>query len=44
MREPDLFVEGHGAEQLAQAGVEVVEMPELAPQVEAVNAHLLRNA
>jgi pyrimidine deaminase RibD-like protein len=43
MREPDLFVDGEGAEVLANAGVEVVEMPELAPLVAEVNAHLLRD-
>lgn len=39
-REPTLFTTGHGAEQLARAGCEVVEVPELAPEVRAVNAHL----
>ena len=41
MREPSVFVEGHGAEVLATAGVEVVEMAELAPLVAEVNAHLV---
>jgi pyrimidine deaminase RibD-like protein len=41
-REPELFVDCHGAENLRAAGVEVVEMPELAPLVRDVNAHLLR--
>lgn len=41
LREPPLFVDCRGAELLAAAGVEVVERPELAPAVRAVNAHLL---
>lgn len=41
MREPSLFVEGRGAEELAAAGVAVVEVPELAEHVRAANAHLL---
>jgi diaminohydroxyphosphoribosylaminopyrimidine deaminase / 5-amino-6-(5-phosphoribosylamino)uracil reductase len=41
LREPRVFVEGRGAELLRQAGIAVVEMPELAAEVEAVNAHLL---
>jgi pyrimidine deaminase RibD-like protein len=40
-REPMIFVDCHGAEELAAAGVTVVELPELAPAVRAVNAHLL---
>jgi pyrimidine deaminase RibD-like protein len=40
-REPELFVDCHGAENLRAAGVEVVEMPELAELVREVNAHLL---
>jgi pyrimidine deaminase RibD-like protein len=40
-REPELFVDCHGAENLRAAGVEVVEMPELAGLVREVNAHLL---
>jgi pyrimidine deaminase RibD-like protein len=39
-REPRLFVDCEGAELLAAAGVEVVELPELADQVRAVNSHL----
>lgn len=39
-REPTVFTTGDGAEQLAQAGREVVEVPELASMVRAVNAHL----
>jgi diaminohydroxyphosphoribosylaminopyrimidine deaminase/5-amino-6-(5-phosphoribosylamino)uracil reductase len=40
LREPSLFVDCHGAEDLAAAGVLVVEIPELADQVRAVNWHL----
>lgn len=40
MREPGLFVDGHGADVLRRARVEVVELPQLAPGVRAVNAHL----
>jgi pyrimidine deaminase RibD-like protein len=40
-REPAVFVDCHGAEELAAAGVEVVELPELAPAVQEINAHLL---
>lgn len=39
-REPTLFTEGDGAERLAAAGHEVVEVPEFASRVRAVNAHL----
>jgi diaminohydroxyphosphoribosylaminopyrimidine deaminase/5-amino-6-(5-phosphoribosylamino)uracil reductase len=39
-REPSLFVEGEGAELLRGAGVEVVELPELAEGVREVNGHL----
>ncbi len=42
LREPAVFVDGRGAEELAAAGVAVVEVPELAGQVEEANAHLLR--
>jgi pyrimidine deaminase RibD-like protein len=41
LREPPLLADCHGAELLAAAGVEVVEVPELAAAVRAVNAHLL---
>ena len=41
MREPALLAAGKGAALLADAGVEVVEVPELAAEVRAVNAHLL---
>ncbi|KJS56029.1 dCMP deaminase [Streptomyces rubellomurinus subsp. indigoferus] len=41
-REPDLFVtDCQGAALLTAAGVEVVELPELAEEARAVNAHLL---
>jgi pyrimidine deaminase RibD-like protein len=40
-REPSLFVEGEGAEQLRAAGVEVVELPELADAAREPNGHLL---
>ncbi|AAZ54915.1 hypothetical protein JCM3263A_10370 [Thermobifida fusca] len=43
-REPELFVDCRGAELLRAAGREVVEVPELAPLVRQVNAHLLRRA
>ncbi len=42
MREPAVFVDGRGAEELAAAGVAVVEVPDLAGQVEEANAHLRR--
>lgn len=40
-REPSLFVDCDGAEQLRAAGVEVIEIPELASAARAANAHLL---
>lgn len=40
-REPAVFVDCHGAEELRAAGVDVVELPDLAEQVREVNAHLL---
>jgi diaminohydroxyphosphoribosylaminopyrimidine deaminase/5-amino-6-(5-phosphoribosylamino)uracil reductase len=40
-REPNIFVDCEGAELLRAAGCEVVEIPDLAPAVRAVNAHLL---
>ena len=40
-REPSIFVEGRGAELLHAAGVEVVELPELASVVREINGHLL---
>jgi diaminohydroxyphosphoribosylaminopyrimidine deaminase/5-amino-6-(5-phosphoribosylamino)uracil reductase len=39
-REPDLFVDCDGAERLRAAGVDVVEVPELAEAARAFNAHL----
>jgi riboflavin-specific deaminase-like protein len=41
MREPDLFVDCRGAEELVAAGVTVIEMPDLAGEVRRVNRHLL---
>ncbi|GAA3165360.1 hypothetical protein GCM10010466_65250 [Planomonospora alba] len=41
-REPVLFVDCHGAEELAAAGVTVLEAPELAGRAREPNAHLLR--
>jgi diaminohydroxyphosphoribosylaminopyrimidine deaminase/5-amino-6-(5-phosphoribosylamino)uracil reductase len=41
LREPPLLADCHGVELLQAAGVEVVEIPDLADQVRAVNAHLL---
>jgi diaminohydroxyphosphoribosylaminopyrimidine deaminase/5-amino-6-(5-phosphoribosylamino)uracil reductase len=40
-REPSIFVEGSGAELLRAAGVEVVELPELAQAAMEPNHHLL---
>ena len=40
MREPPTFVDGRGAELLQEAGVEVIELTELAELVRRVNAHL----
>jgi pyrimidine deaminase RibD-like protein len=40
-REPSIFVDCEGAELLRAAGVEALELPELAPEVRAVNRHLL---
>jgi diaminohydroxyphosphoribosylaminopyrimidine deaminase/5-amino-6-(5-phosphoribosylamino)uracil reductase len=39
-REPDLFADCDGVETLAAAGIEVVELAELAGLVRAANAHL----
>ena len=39
-REPALFTNGEGAEQLRAAGREVIELPDLAARARAVNAHL----
>jgi diaminohydroxyphosphoribosylaminopyrimidine deaminase/5-amino-6-(5-phosphoribosylamino)uracil reductase len=40
LREPVLFADGQGAERLLAAGLEVVEVPDLGGQVQAINAHL----
>jgi 5-amino-6-(5-phosphoribosylamino)uracil reductase len=40
-REPRLFTDGEGAEQLRAAGLTVVELPELANRAMSVNAHLI---
>jgi riboflavin-specific deaminase-like protein len=40
-REPPVFTDGEGAEQLRAAGVAVTEVPELAGPARAVNAHLI---
>ena len=41
-REPPIFAQGRGAEQLRAAGVTVVELPDLAGDAAAVNAAVLR--
>jgi 5-amino-6-(5-phosphoribosylamino)uracil reductase len=41
-REPPIFTEGRGAEQLRAAGVTVVELPDLAEDATAINAAVLR--
>ncbi|GAA3015417.1 dCMP deaminase [Streptosporangium longisporum] len=40
-REPLLFVDCHGVEELAAAGVTVLEIPELAERAREPNAHLV---
>jgi riboflavin-specific deaminase-like protein len=40
-REPRLFTDGEGAEQLRAAGVAITEVPGLAARAQAVNAHLV---
>ena len=40
-REPRLFTDGQGAEQLRAAGLTVTEVPPLAARARAVNAHLV---
>ena len=40
-REPPLFTDGEGAEQLRAADVAVTEVPELAGRARAINAHLV---
>jgi pyrimidine deaminase RibD-like protein len=42
LREPSVFVDCIGAEMLRNAGVEVVEIEDLGPVVEQVNARVLR--
>jgi pyrimidine deaminase RibD-like protein len=42
LREPPLLAAGGGAARLAAAGVEVVQLAELAGAVRSVNRHLLR--
>jgi riboflavin-specific deaminase-like protein len=39
-REPPIFTAGDGADQLRAAGVEVLELPALAPRARVINAHL----
>jgi diaminohydroxyphosphoribosylaminopyrimidine deaminase/5-amino-6-(5-phosphoribosylamino)uracil reductase len=41
LHEPPLLADCHGVELLQAAAVEVVEIPELAEEVRAINAHLL---
>lgn len=41
LREPSVFADCHGVEDLTAAGVEVIEMPELGHLVTGVNAHIL---
>jgi pyrimidine deaminase RibD-like protein len=41
LREPPVFVDCEGSELLAAAGVEVVEIADLAGQVRAINANIL---
>ena len=41
-REPPIFTEGRGAEQLRAAGVTVVELPDLAESAVAINMDVLR--
>jgi riboflavin biosynthesis pyrimidine reductase/pyrimidine deaminase RibD-like protein len=41
-REPPIFTEGRGAEQLRAAGITVIELPELAAAASEVNASLLQ--
>ncbi|WP_326558085.1 dCMP deaminase [Micromonospora sp. NBC_01796] len=41
LREPPLLADCHAVELLEEAGVEVVEIPDLADEVRTVNAHLL---
>ncbi|WP_433797185.1 deaminase [Actinoplanes sp. CA-252034] len=43
-REPILFADCDGVETLRRHGVEVLELPDMADQVRAVNSHVLRPA
>ncbi|WP_242906783.1 dCMP deaminase [Actinomadura terrae] len=43
-REPSLFAEGTGAETLTAAGIEIVELPELADLARQPNTHLLHTS
>jgi riboflavin-specific deaminase-like protein len=43
-REPRLFTDGEGAEQLRAAGVAITEVPELTARARVVNAHLVGSA
>jgi diaminohydroxyphosphoribosylaminopyrimidine deaminase/5-amino-6-(5-phosphoribosylamino)uracil reductase len=43
LREPPLFADGHGAELLREAGVEVIEITDLGKLVREVNATLLQH-
>jgi len=40
-REPRLFTDGQGDEQLRAAGVAIAEVPELAARAQSVNVHLI---
>jgi len=42
LREPPVFVDGHGAEVLARAGVDVVELGAEGGAVAEINAHVMR--
>lgn len=41
-REPAIFVNCEGPEILTKAGVEVIEMTELADEVRGINKHVLK--
>lgn len=42
MREPRMFVDGHGAEVLQLAGVDVIELGDEAEAVAEINAHIVQ--
>jgi diaminohydroxyphosphoribosylaminopyrimidine deaminase/5-amino-6-(5-phosphoribosylamino)uracil reductase len=44
LREPDVFADCHGVEDLTEGGVQVVEMPELGRLVATINGHILSPA